>query len=120
VEYRVSQDKARAFYTVMLKVQATRQRNGAYGWSIARDIADPEIWTERYHCPTWLDYLRQRNRATQSERELHLRAIGFHIGPEPIRVRRMLERPLGSVRWKDETPDRAGGLTITPPPGSGV
>jgi MFS family permease len=120
VKYRVSQDKARAFYTVMLKVQATRQRNGAYGWSIARDIADPEIWTERYHCPTWLDYLRQRNRATQSERELHLRAIGFHIGPEPIRVRRMLERPLGSVRWKDETPDRAGGLTITPPPGSGV
>jgi MFS family permease len=120
VEYRVSQDKARAFYTVMLKVQATRQRNGAYGWSIARDIADPEIWTERYHCPTWLDYLRQRNRATQSERDLHLRAIGFHIGPEPIRVRRMLERPLGSVRWKDETPDRAGGLTITPPPGSGV
>jgi MFS family permease len=120
VEYRVGQDKARAFYTVMLKVQATRQRNGAYGWSIARDIADPEIWTERYHCPTWLDYLRQRNRATQSERELHLRAIGFHIGPEPIRVRRMLERPLGSVRWKDETPDRAGGLTITPPPGSGV
>jgi MFS family permease len=120
VEYRVSQDKARAFYTVMLQVQATRQRNGAYGWSIARDIADPEIWTERYHCPTWLDYLRQRNRATQSERELHLRAIGFHLGPEPIRVRRMLERPLGSVRWKDETPDRTGGLTITPPTGSGV
>lgn len=120
VEYRVSQDKARAFYTVMLQVQATRQRNGAYGWSIARDIADPEVWTERYHCPTWLDYLRQRNRATQSERELHLRAIGFHIGPEPIRVRRMLERPLGSVRWKDETPDRTGGLTITPPTGSGV
>lgn len=120
VEYRVSQDKARAFYTVMLQVQATRQRNGAYGWSIARDIADPEIWTERYHCPTWLDYLRQRNRATQSERELHLHAMSFHIGPEPIRIRRMLERPLGSVRWKDETPDRAGGLTITTPTGSGV
>lgn len=120
VEYRVGQDKARAFYTVMLQVQATRQRNGAYGWSIARDIADPELWTERYHCPTWLDYLRQRNRATQSERELHLHAMSFHIGPEPIRIRRMLERPLGSVRWKDETPDRASGLTITPPTGSGV
>lgn len=107
VEYRVGQDRARAFYDVMQKVQATRQRNGAYGWSISRDIADPELWTERYHCPTWMDYLRQRNRATQSERELHLLAITFHTGPEPIRVRRMLERPLGSVRWKDETPDRA-------------
>lgn len=107
IEYRVAQDQARAFHNVMQEVQLSRQRNGAYGWSIARDIADPELWTERYHCPTWLDYLRQRNRATQSERELHLQAIAFHLGPEPIRVRRMLERPFGSVRWKEETPDRA-------------
>jgi MFS family permease len=107
IEYRVAQDNARLFHNVMQEVQLSRQRNGAYGWSIARDIADPELWTERYHCPTWLDYLRQRNRATQSERALHLRAIDFHLGPEPIRVRRMLERPFGSVRWKEDTPDRA-------------
>jgi MFS family permease len=107
IEYRVAQDNARAFHNVMQEVQLSRQRNGAYGWSIARDIADPELWTERYHCPTWLDYLRQRNRATQSERELHLQAISFHLGPEPVRVRRMLERPFGSVRWKEDTPDRA-------------
>ena len=105
IEYRVAQNNARAFHNVMQDVQLSRQRNGAYGWSIARDIADPELWTERYHCPTWLDYLRQRNRATQSERELHLQAIAFHLGPEPVRVRRMLERPFGSVRWKEETPD---------------
>jgi MFS family permease len=107
IEYRVAQDNARLFHNVMQEVQLSRQRNGAYGWSIARDIADPELWTERYHCPTWLDYLRQRNRATQSERALHQRAIDFHLGPEPIRVRRMLERPFGSVRWKEDTPDRA-------------
>jgi MFS family permease len=113
IEYRVAQEQARAFHNVMQEVQLSRQRNGAYGWSIARDIADPELWTERYHCPTWLDYLRQRNRATQSERELHLKAIAFHLGPEPIRVRRMLERPFGSVRWKDETPD-PGATEVLP------
>ena len=107
IEYRVAQDNARPFHTVMQQVQLSRQRNGAYGWSIARDIADPELWTERYHCPTWLDYLRQRNRSTQSERALHQEAIAFHLGPDPVRIRRMLERPFGSVRWKDETPDRA-------------
>jgi hypothetical protein len=106
IEYRVAQENARAFHNVMQEVQLSRQRNGAYGWSIARDIADPELWTERYHCPTWLDYLRQRNRSTQSERALHQRAIDFHLGPDPIRVRRMLERPFGSVRWKEDTPDR--------------
>jgi MFS family permease len=108
IEYRVAQDNARAFHNVMQEVQLSRQRNGAYGWSIARDIADPELWTERYHCPTWLDYLRQRSRSTQSERALHQSAIDFHLGPDPVRVRRMLERPFGSVRWKEETPDQAG------------
>jgi MFS family permease len=112
IEYRVAQDNARAFHNVMQDVQFSRQRNGAYGWSIARDIADPELWTERYHCPTWLDYLRQRNRATQSERELHQTAIAFHLGPEPIRVRRMLERPFGSVRWKEESPDLAANEVL--------
>ncbi|HXN67548.1 MAG TPA: MFS transporter [Bradyrhizobium sp.] len=112
IEYRVDQESARAFHNVMQEVQLSRQRNGAYGWSIARDIADPELWTERYHCPTWLDYLRQRNRSTQSERALHQRAIDFHMGPDPIRVRRMLERPFGSVRWKEETPDRAASEVL--------
>jgi hypothetical protein len=84
-----------------------RQRNGAYGWSIARDIADPELWTERYHCPTWFDYLRQRNRSTQPERAMEQRAIAFHVGPGPVRARRMLVRPFGSVRATDHTPDKA-------------
>jgi len=112
IEYRVAQDNARAFHNVMQDVQLSRQRNGAYGWSIARDIADPELWTERYHCPTWLDYLRQRNRSTQSERALHQQAMGFHVGPDPVRIRRMLERPFGSVRWKDDTPDRAANEVL--------
>ena len=107
IEYRVDPAKARLFYAVMQHVQLSRQRNGAYGWSFARDIADPELWTERFHCPTWHDYLRQRSRSTASERALHLRANEFHMGPEPIRIRRMLERPIGSVRWKEDTPDRS-------------
>lgn len=106
IEYRVDPTKARLFYAVMQHVQRMRQRNGAYGWSIARDIANPELWTERFHCPTWHDYLRQRTRPTQTERELQARAFEFHLGPEPVRIRRMLERPIGSVRWKDTTPDR--------------
>ena len=112
IEYRVAQENARAFHNVMQDVQLSRQRNGAYGWSIARDIADPELWTERYHCPTWLDFLRQRNRATKSERELHQKAIAFHLGPDPIRVRRMLERPFGSVRWQEDSPDRAANEVL--------
>lgn len=105
IEYRIEQSSARVFHDIMQKVQLSRQRNGAYGWSIARDIADPELWTERYHCPTWHDYLRQRSRPTAAERALQRTATDMHIGPGPVRIRRMLERPFGSVRWKEDTPD---------------
>jgi MFS family permease len=102
IEYRIALENARPFHDIMQQIRLFRQRNGAYGWSIARDIADPEVWTERYLCPTWFDYLRQRNRSTPSEQALEEEAIAFH-GPGPVRVRRMLERPFGSVRSKDDT-----------------
>jgi MFS family permease len=120
IEYRVDQENARIFHGVMQEVQLSRQRNGAYGWSLARDIADPELWTERYHCPTWFDYLRQRSRSTQSERALHQRAMDFHLGPDPVQVRRMLERPFGSVRWKEDTPDRAASEVLPVSAAAGV
>lgn len=113
LEYRVPLDKAREYHNLMQEVQVVRKRNGAYGWSIARDVIDPELWTERYHFPTWHDYLRHRNRPTEAERELSRRAASYHVGDEPVRIRRMLERPFGSVRWRDDTPDRAAE-TVTP------
>jgi MFS family permease len=115
IEYRIDVKRSREFYGLMQQVQLSRQRTGGYGWSIARDIGDPELWTERYHCPTWLDYLRQRSRPTQSERILTQRAMDLHAGPEPVRIRRMLERPFGSVRWKDDSPDR-GATDVMPIP----
>ena len=119
IEYRIYPAKARIFYGVMQKIRLTRQRNGGYGWSIARDIADPWTWTERYHCPTWLDYLRMRSRATQAERDLQDRASAYHEGEQPIRIRRMLERPLGSVRWQEAVPD-TGMAEVLPLPATPV
>jgi len=100
--YNVPRYRARAFYLAMQEVQLIRQRNGGYGWSISRDIADPAVWKERFHCPTWLDYLRQRSRATQAERDSIERANSFHEGDGPPQVRRLLERPFGSVRWRED------------------
>ena len=105
IDYRVSPDAARQFYDVMLRMQRTRLRNGAFDWSLSRDIADPELWTERYHCPTWADYLRLRSRFTHADRELQALADAYHIAGPGHRVRRRLERPFGSVRWRAETPD---------------
>ena len=116
IDYRVDPAEARRFYEVMLKVQRARLRNGAFDWSLARDIGDPALWTERYHCPTWGDYLRLRSRFTHSDRELQASADAFHTPGSGSRVRRRLERPLGSVRWSAETPDPQGeSITIYTP-----
>ena len=112
VEYRVDASEARAFYGVMQQVQLTRHRNGAYDWSIARDISDPELWTERFHCPTWLDYQRLLSRHTPAELEIQRRAREFHRGEDPVHIRRMLERPFGSVRWREDAPDRDAGEVL--------
>ncbi len=113
IEYCVDPTQARAFYGTMQQMQHIRHRNGAYGWSIARDISDPALWTERFYCPTWLDYLRQRSRLTAAEMEIQHAAQRFHSGTGPVRVRRMLERPFGSVRWQDDAPD-AGSSEVLP------
>lgn len=105
VDYDVDPDKAREFYAVMMRMQRMRKRIGGFEWSLARDVADPALWTERYHCPTWGDYLRMRDRYTQADSDIHAEAESYDRTPDGLRVRRRLERPYGSVRWKAESPD---------------
>jgi len=109
VEYDVDPEQARAFYDLALKLQKVRLRNGGFDWSIARDIADPAVWTERYHCPTWGDYLRMRDHYTQSDLSIQTSVDGFDRSGRGRRVRRWLERPYGSVRWKADSPDPRTG-----------
>ncbi|WCT73450.1 MFS transporter [Sphingomonas naphthae] len=112
IDYRVDPDEARIFYDAMLGLQGVRLRNGAFDWSIARDIADAALWTERFHFPTWQDYLRQRTRFTHADRTIQAVADRYNSLTGPGRVRRRLERPLGSVRWRAETPDPRNDTAI--------
>lgn len=112
LEYSVQPEQAREFYGLVLRLGAIRSRNGGYDWAIARDVARPERWVESYNCPTWMDYLRQRTRLTEAERELTAQVRAFQDPDRPVQVHRWLERPFGSVRWKDDTPDTGVG----PPP----
>jgi MFS family permease len=106
LQYRIASDNARDFYNLMREMQLVRSRNGAYDWSLSRNIADPELWSETFRCPTWDDYLRLRSRRTLEDSALQQRARSMHIGIEPIKVLRWLDRPSGSVRWREDAPDR--------------
>ena len=105
IDYRVPPDLARSYYDAMLKLQRARQRNGAFNWSLSRDIADAALWTERFEFPTWQDYLRHRERFTEADHELQSTVAAFLEVKTAPQVRRRLGRPLGSVRWKADSPD---------------
>ncbi len=105
IDYRVDPANAREFYNAMRAVQKARLRNGGFAWSLARDIADPAMWTERYSCPTWGDYLRVRDRYTEADRAAQEAADAFVVAGWQKAVRRRLERPFGSVRWQADSPD---------------
>ncbi|MBB4860131.1 MFS family permease [Novosphingobium chloroacetimidivorans] len=104
VEYDVEPGQAREFYDTMMNLQRVRKRLGGFDWSLARDIENPALWTERYHCPTWGDYLRMRDRYAAPEYQIQAEADSFNR-QRGRRVTRRLERPFGSVRWKADSLD---------------
>jgi MFS family permease len=105
LDYHVDPARARDFYGVMQQIRGIRLRTGGFSWSLARDIGNPEVWTEHYHCPTWGDYLHQRSRMTQVDRQIQTDASAFQMEGKAVVVRRRLERPFGSVRWQEDSVD---------------
>ncbi len=94
IEYRIREADELAFLTAMLERRRIRRRDGARRWSLLRDLHDPQLWVERYHTPTWLDYVQHNLRVTQHDAAVSDRLRTLHLGPEPPRVRRMIERQL--------------------------
>ncbi len=115
IDYRVDPERAREFFRLMQEVAKGRRRNGGFAWSLARDIADPALWTERYECPTWGDYLHMRGRFTQGDLDLQRQVEAFNSLRDPARSRRRLKRPFGSVRWRAEVPDTGSDEAATFP-----
>jgi len=104
VEYIIRPEDVMEFLAAMAQRRRIRRRDGALGWRLLRDLADPQIWIERYEAPTWLDYIRLNNRMTQDDAIIPARLRALHRGSELPRVRRMIERQTGSLP-AGNTPD---------------
>ena len=91
-----------------------RRRDGARHWTLLRDLADPRVWIERYHTPTWVDYVRHNQRITEADRTItdHVRAL--HRGDERPRIHRMIERPTRAAAMEPLT-DQEMAETLTDP-----
>lgn len=91
VEYRVDPALAREFAAAMVVVGRSRRRTGAIRWGLWNDMNEPERWIESFVDESWLEHLRQHERLTTLDAEIEARAMVFHQGTEPPRVRRFVE-----------------------------
>ncbi len=92
VDYLIAAEDTDAFLAAMQVRRRVRIRDGARRWALLRDLENPESWTESYHVPTWVDYLRHNERRTKADQDSHRALLALHRGPEPPRIHRMIER----------------------------
>jgi MFS family permease len=102
VDYEIAQQDVTEFLAVMSTRRRIRIRDGAQQWALLRDLESPDIWTETYHVPTWVEYVRHHERRTQADAESYERVLKLHRGKNRPKVHRMIERQ--AISLQDDTP----------------
>ena len=102
VDYEIAQRDVPEFLAAMNARRHIRIRDGAQQWALLRDLENPDIWTESYHFPTWVDYVRHHERRTQSDVDPNAQLLKLHRGPDNPKVHRMIERQ--TISMEDDMP----------------
>jgi MFS family permease len=92
IEFRIRAEDVPQFLSIMAERRRMRRRDGARRWTLLRDVADPQLWIERFHLANWIEYIRHNNRMTHADAWVTGAARELHQGPEPPVVRRLIER----------------------------
>jgi MFS family permease len=115
IEYAIREEDVVAFLSIMAERRRIRRRDGARHWTLLRDLENPEVWVERYHTPTWLEYVRHNQRMTQADAAVSERLRALHKAPGRPRVRRMIERQIMGPLANGATPVRDLADPLTDP-----
>ncbi|MDC0739351.1 MFS transporter [Cognatishimia sp. SS12] len=107
IDFKIDEADVPEFLALMAERRRMRIRDGAGQWALLRDMEDPDQWTESYHVPTWVEYIRHHERRTEADGENFEKLHRLHRGDAPIRVHRMIERH--STAEIHSTPGRRKG-----------
>jgi MFS family permease len=111
IEYVIHEEDVLEFLGAMAERRRIRRRDGARNWRVLRDLADPQVWVERYETPTWLEYIRHNSRLTHDDATVPAQLRALHRGPGGPRVRRMIERQTSALH----TVPASGPQALTEP-----
>jgi len=90
IDYRVEKHNRTKFLHALDTMSSERRRDGAYGWGVTEDSADPEKITEWFMVESWAEHLRQHKRVSNADADLQSKVLAFHSGPEKPVVRHLL------------------------------
>lgn len=80
IEYMIDPARAAAFQIVMQQTRRARLSQGAIGWELLHDIAEPGRYLEQIVDESWTEHLRRFHRATAADIALRERRLAFHQG----------------------------------------
>jgi MFS family permease len=90
IEYAIESDRREEFQALMLEVQATCRRNGAFHCRLDECLEHPGKFRLEYVVSTWAEHLRQGLRMTADERRSYNTAWDLHSGDSGPVVRHYL------------------------------
>ncbi len=85
LEYRVAPLNVDEFLWTMRAYERVRRRDGAFRWSVFRDIEQPDVYVETFLVHSWGEHLRQHERLTIADRDLEQRIATLARGEPTIR-----------------------------------
>jgi MFS family permease len=86
IDRKIDHDKQVSFLESVRPLKMLRLRDGAIRWNLFRDVTDPSHFIESFIVESWVEYLRQHERSTVSDREIEERVDAFHVGDTPLEV----------------------------------
>ncbi|MEP9378335.1 MFS transporter [Aquabacter sp. CN5-332] len=90
IEYEIDPADRAAFLATLGRLSFARRRDGAYGWGVTEDAADPRRIVEWFMVESWAEHLRQHRRVSHADADLQHELVHFHSGEEPPLVRHYL------------------------------
>src|SRR3546814_6529304 len=98
IRYRIDEADSDQFLKAIYELSDERYRDGAYNWGVSQDSAEPRVWIEWFFVSSWAEHLRQHERATGHDQDVHDSVRAYHRGGIPPEVRHYLAPPHTAAR----------------------
>lgn len=86
LHYHIDRENKDEFNHLIRLLGNSRRRDGAYAWDILEDVREPNHFIEYFLVESWLGYLRQHERVTNTDRLIQEDIRKLLIDKQPPKV----------------------------------